>query len=287
MAFRSHPELTVETVLLHFFTSFVFALAQQRIKEDTRIWSDSRFHTLCFVSRSLATILWAWCATNVLVPSKPYYWVKTVIVLATLIAVDYGSSICDAQGPAGLKFWASMMQFWATAYCLMGFREQLSIQFYAVFILQLTACMTTPRRKNLILHLTVIALYILQFVVAILLGQLLVDQTKHPVLYEQVTTNWNATFLVGNTAAMLLMMPTTKTTTQQATTSPWRMIWLQRKYVVWMLMSLWCIELSKTVYGTEEDIVAGWWTRAHLEQATAASFLMLLAIGCILSSYLG
>ena len=56
---------------------------------------------------------------------------------------------------------------------------------------------------------------------------------------------------------------------------------MQHKYVVWMLMSLlWCIELRKTVYGTkdDDDDDARWWTRAQLEQATAASFLALVVI---------
>ena len=88
MAFRLHPELSVATVLLHLLTNFVFELAQQRIQKGTRIWSELRIHTLCFVSRSLAMILWAWYERNVLVPLEPYFWVNTVIVLGNLVAVE-------------------------------------------------------------------------------------------------------------------------------------------------------------------------------------------------------
>ena len=219
MAFRSHPELTVATVLLHLLTSFVLAWPHQRIKEGTCIWAESRIHTLCFLSRSLALTLWAGYETHVLVPPERYFWVNTVIVLGNLGAVDCAfknksRASCDAQGPPVLKFCASMLQFWGTAYCLMGFRKQLSIHFCAVFIMQLTAFMTTLRRKNLIRHSPVIVLYeyMLQLVGAIMLGRLLVDQTKHPVLYQQFKTNRKAAFLVGNIAAMLCMMPSTKTT---------------------------------------------------------------------------
>ena len=139
--------------------------------------------------------------------------------------------------------------------------------------------MTTLRRKNLIRHSTVVVLYMLQLVVAIPLGRTLVDPTKHPVLYGQFMTNRNATFLVGNTAAMLRMMPMTTTATQE-TKSPWR-LWLPCKYVVWMLMSLFCSELRKTVYGTEH----AWWTRTQLEQATQASFLALLVFGFVQVTY--
>ena len=64
----------------------------------------------------------------------------------------------------------------------MGFRERVSIQFYIVFILQITAFMTTLLQNILIRLSTVIVLIMLQFVGAIALGWTLVDQTKHPVL---------------------------------------------------------------------------------------------------------
>ena len=125
MAFRTHPELTVPTVLLHLLlnvSSFAFALPQQRIKEGTRMWPESRIHTLCFVSRSFAILLWAWFEAHVLVASEPHYWVNTVIVMANFVAVDYGSStvkhrsqtIRETDAPAPLKFFFSMAQFWTT-----------------------------------------------------------------------------------------------------------------------------------------------------------------------------
>ena len=42
-----------------------------------------------------------------------------------------------------------------------------------------------------------------------------------------------------------------------------------------------CIELRKTVYGTEH----AWWTRTQLEQATAVSFLALLVFGFVQVTY--
>ena len=278
MAFRTHPELTVPTVLLHLLlnvSSFAFALPQKRIKEGTRMWPESRIHTLCFVSRSFAILLWAWFETHVLVSGEPHYWVNTVIVMANFVAVDYGSStvkhpsqtIRHANAPAPLKFFFSMMQFWATANCLMGFRQRISMQFFAVFVMQITAFITTLRRKNIVQHWTVVVLYALQLGLAVFMGRSLVDRTQHPLLYEQFMMNRSASFLVGSAAAIIRMMPVSSSSSTMVPI----LNKIQSKYVLWALMSLWCYELRKTVYKKDDAL----WTREQLERATMASSLAL------------
>jgi hypothetical protein len=147
MGFRSHPEWTIPTVILHAaltLTSFQFQLPTRRIKSGYRIWPEYRLHSLVFLLRSLVAILLShFClvgaarrgtggpAYNV----ECYYWppyTYLILVLSTMGMADLASSavmipaesssgFCrDLDAPAVTRYFFSVAQCGATAYVLVG-----------------------------------------------------------------------------------------------------------------------------------------------------------------------
>lgn len=123
MGFRSHPEWTLPTLLLHFLlnlSSFDFRIPAKRIKEGTRVWPEYRLHSIIFLSRHLASILLYWYeGAHHLDPS--YDW-NLLIILTTSAAADLASAsvqypsrtIRDVSAPAWVKVCFSTAQFYST-----------------------------------------------------------------------------------------------------------------------------------------------------------------------------
>ena len=160
MGFRSHPEYTVPTLVLHFLltaSSFIFHIPKQRIKDGTRIWPEYRMHAMCFLCRSLAVMGRYWYETKYQLPRNYDY--NFIVVIATMIAADLCSasveakyrsqSVRDVDTPPAVKFFFSSIQFLATAAYLMGL-PRYSFPFLAVMVVQLTPFLATLRRKHLI-----------------------------------------------------------------------------------------------------------------------------------------
>ena len=169
MAFQTHPEWTAVTLLLHLFvnlSSFEFRIPAQRITTDGgRIWPEYRLHSLVFLSRALACIAVNWYEQHYQLKSN--YLLNLFIVLGAIAAGDISSyavgqnhsrSIRDLSAPASVKYYFSVMQFYATAVALFGLRRS-SLFFYIALVVQVTAFLMTLRRKNLVSHEWNIVLY--------------------------------------------------------------------------------------------------------------------------------
>ena len=93
--------------------------------------------------------------------TTPRYEANAAIIMLTLLAADFGtwwvgpqgrsSTIQELDAPPPMRYFFSVMQFHATAGCLMGIRR-FSTQFFYVWIIQFTAFLMTLRRKNLAPH---------------------------------------------------------------------------------------------------------------------------------------
>ena len=162
MAFATQPEWTVPTLLLHLFlnpSSFEFRIPVKRITTDGgRIWPEYRLHSLVFLSRALACIAVNWYEQHYQL--KANYIFNLWIVLGAMAAGDISSysvgknhsnSIRDLSAPASVKYYFSVMQFFATAVTLFGLRRS-SLYFYMALVIQVTAFLMTLRRKNLVSH---------------------------------------------------------------------------------------------------------------------------------------
>jgi hypothetical protein len=151
MGFRSHPEWTIPTVVLHAaltLTSFQFQLPARRIKSGYRIWPEYRLHSLVFLFRSLVAILlshfclvWAAAAAE-RGTGGPVYDVEqcydswppyTYLILVwstmgmadlastAMVPADSASGFCrDLDAPAVTRYFFSVAQCGATAYVLIG-----------------------------------------------------------------------------------------------------------------------------------------------------------------------
>jgi len=147
-------------------SSMIFRIPKKRIVEGSRIWPEYRLHSIIFACRSLACMLLIWFEQRTERP--PMYEANVVIIFATLIAADIASwsvgeasrssTIQDLDAPAWLRFFFSVMQFHATAGCLLGIRRY-STQFMYVWIIQFTAFLMTLRRKNLAPHNALVRTY--------------------------------------------------------------------------------------------------------------------------------
>jgi hypothetical protein len=159
MGFRSHPEWTIPTVILHAaltLTSFQFQLPARRIKSGYRIWPEYRLHSLVFLFRSLVAILlshfclvsWSAAAASrgttggdggrpAYEDVECYYYgppsyTHLILVLSTMGMADLASSammvpaesssgFCrDLDAPAVIRYFFSVAQCGATAYVLVG-----------------------------------------------------------------------------------------------------------------------------------------------------------------------
>ena len=148
-------------------TSLIFRIPTKRIVEGSRIWPEYRLHSIVFAYRSIACMLLVWFERR-LGAAQPLYAANGAIVVATLLAADFGSwwvgpagrssTIQDLDAPPFMRFFFTVMQFHATAGCLLGVRR-FSTQFAYVWIIQFTAFLMTLRRKNIAPHGPLVTTY--------------------------------------------------------------------------------------------------------------------------------
>lgn len=204
------PTLSTLFFLFHHWllnaSSFIFQIPAKRIRDGGfRIWPEYRFHSLVFASRSLACMLLIWYEQRYQ-PEEPYYFMDTVIVLATCAAADFGSSLQGENrsntvrgttytDPYGLWF-ASEMQFNLTACTLIGLRRY-TMHLVAVCIIQVNSFLMTLRRKNVASHEVLTAGY----------GVMLIIGLWIAVLEDDYNDMMLPTGTVGSVAVILRMGP--------------------------------------------------------------------------------
>ena len=147
-------------------SSMIFKIPKKRIVEGSRIWPEYRLHSIIFACRSLACMALVWVEQRFQLP--PAYEWNIAIVIATIVAADIASwsvgeasrssTIRDLDAPPALQYFFSVMQFHATAGCLLGIRLY-STQFCYVWVIQFTAFLMTLRRKNLAPHNALVRTY--------------------------------------------------------------------------------------------------------------------------------
>lgn len=179
MGFRSSPQHTLLTVLLHTMlhvTSFQFKIPSRRIKGGTRIWPEYRWHSLCFALRNLLMISLFWYEQTF--GSGPLYWASELIVFGNMAAVDIASAyqrglrsdtIRNLDTPRYIKYLFSSQQFLATSTFLFGPRCY-SIHFMNALIIQITPFIMTLQRKNLVSPKFVMIVYGSLLIGAFLIG---------------------------------------------------------------------------------------------------------------------
>jgi len=148
-------------------SSLIFRIPTKRIAEGSRIWPEYRLHSIAFACRSLLCMLVTWSELRLGV-SEPVYAANAAIVIGTMLAADFGSwwvgpngrssTIQELDAPPFMRFFFSVMQFHATAGCLLGVRR-FSTQFFYVWVIQFTAFLMTLRRKNLAPHGPLVVTY--------------------------------------------------------------------------------------------------------------------------------
>jgi hypothetical protein len=187
MAFGAYPEYTLPTLMLHMvlnLSSFEFKIPPKRISSGYRIWPEYRIHSFVFLMRSLLSMGLTWYeSVNNLPPD--YRW-NLLIVMATMAAADYGSSISDHRSgfarqldvqPA-VKYFFSMMQFGATTISLHGIRRY-SLHYIFCMIIQCNAFFMTIRRKNLASHTVLVGLYGIMLITGFVLAN--IELIRHPL----------------------------------------------------------------------------------------------------------
>ena len=174
MAFRSHPEWTIPTLLLHLalsVSSFQFKLPLVRIKDGSRIWPEYRLHSIIFCTRSLLAMALYWWEDAVVrggrdEEERHYYTFNAVLVLLTMMCADLATaqqkhsskSIRGLDSARWTSYFFSAAQFYATAGVLMGVRRY-TVQFLNIFVVQVNPLLMTLRRKNLLSHYGVVTIY--------------------------------------------------------------------------------------------------------------------------------
>lgn len=191
--------LTVHALLSA--SSLIFKIPTKRITEGSRIWPEYRLHSICFAYRSLACMLVVWLEMHYGITS-PRYEANIAIVLATMAAADFStwwvgpqgrsSTIQDLDAPPPMRFFFSVMQFQATAGCLVGVRR-FSTQFFYVWIIQFTAFLMTLRRKNIAPHWPLVIGY----------GIMLASGFVISSYDHYIHGSWLMVNTLGNTAAIL------------------------------------------------------------------------------------
>jgi len=216
--------------LLLSVSSMIFKIPKKRIVEGSRIWPEYRLHSICFACRSLACMALAWAELRYQL--APMYVVNAAIVIGTMVAADVAtwsvgeasrsSTIRDLDAPPAVQFFFSVMQFHATAGCLVGVRR-FSTQFVYVWIIQFTAFLMTLRRKNLAPHKQLVTTYgaMLSFGFAIATNDAL------------SANSWALVNTVANTAAV------------------GRLGCRIDKYVLWGVMAIFTHFARKTVTGED------------------------------------
>jgi hypothetical protein len=235
MGFRSHPQLTVPTLLLHLLlnlTSFVFSIPHRRIKEGSRIWPEYRLHSLVFASRSLAAMLLYWYERTS-TPMEPYYWGSVIIVLLTLAAADlstasvqqYASkSIRELDISRATRYFFTVCQFYATSGVLFGVRRY-TLQFLNVLVVQVNPFLFTLRRKNLISHAAAVTIYGILLIFGFTVCVYEYTSTGGVVLMRTVAFIGNLA-IVWRTSSLFWLFPPV-----------WRRL-AQNKYLIWAALGV-------------------------------------------------
>lgn len=146
MLFGPTPR-TLASIALHALlsaSSLIFRIPTKRIAEGSRIWPEYRLHSISFAYRSLACMLVVWAEAKLDV-TEPVYAANAAIVIATMGLADLGSwyvgpagrssTIQELDAPPFMRFFFSVMQFHATAGCLIGVRR-FATQFMYVWIIR-------------------------------------------------------------------------------------------------------------------------------------------------------
>jgi len=257
---------TASVIVMHLLlsvSSMIFKIPKKRIVEGSRIWPEYRLHSITFACRSLACMAVVWAEQRY--DLAPMYSANAAIVLGTMVAADVAtwsvgeasrsSTIRDLDAPPAMQFFFSVMQFHATAGCLLGVRR-FSTQFIYVWIIQFTAFLMTLRRKNLAPHKQLVTTY------GAMLSFGFVIATKD-ALSE---SSWALANTVANTAAI------------------GRLGCRIDKYALWVAMAAFCAVARKTVqeeaYGHLAQLWPYTWAisvvgvllvgKAKLERAAAA-----------------
>jgi len=244
MGFES-SSTTALLMLMHAalsLSSMIFHIPKKRIVEGSRIWPEYRLHSIIFACRSLACMALIWAEQRFGLP--PTYEWNAAIVLATLVAADVAtwsvgeasrsSTIRDLDAPPALQFFFSVMQFHATAGCLVGVRR-FSTQFVYVWVIQFTAFLMTLRRKNLAPHNALVRIYgvMLSFGFAVATNDAL------------TASSWALVNTLANTAAI------------------GRLGCRINKYVLWCAMSVLAHYGRKSVAGVDSlGVIAAVWPYA-------------------------
>lgn len=208
MAFATHPQYTLPTILLHLLlnlSSFEFKLPPRRIDSGYRIWPEYRAHSLAFLCRSLATMLLTYYEG--VYNKQPNYWMNLVIVLVTMAAADAGSNLTDHQSgfsrklqvPNMVKYYFSVAQLWATTGIIYGIRRY-SVQLLYCLIIQINAFLMTLRRKNLAGHYLLVSVY----------GFLLIAGVLTCTAELFIWDGWKAVLIfciAANTASVIRLAP--------------------------------------------------------------------------------
>lgn len=274
MGFQSHPDWTLPTIFVHLalnLSSFEFKIPLKRIATDGgRIWPEYRLHSLVFSARSLACIGINWYEHRY--GSPPNYSLNFWTLIAGLVAADISSlsvgpnhsnSVRDLAAPDILKYFFSVMQFFASATILFGFRRS-SIYFYIMMVIQISAFLLTLRRKNLVSHSFNLVCY-----GALLAGGFATGVQEccwvgnDPYVVAPVLS------LVACTAALLRMGP--------------RPCWIRNKYLVWGLVYYGLENYLRPCMG-EEKVSSAPLTKLQVIWIGWLEFAIMIAYGFYKSS---
>ncbi|GAX27385.1 hypothetical protein FisN_23Hh156 [Fistulifera solaris] len=183
-----------------------------------------------------------------------------LIVLATMAAADYGSSISghrsgfarelDVQ-PA-VRYFFSIMQFGATTVSLHGIRR-FSLHYIFCMIIQCNAFLMTIRRKNLASHTLLVGLYGIMLATGFVLAN--IELLRHPLHHLLLVASCSALAIsIRLSPNVGLLQP------------------LQNKYILWS--AVWCF--LQIVRGFESSVggnqllltaLAGFFVVTHLSMA--------------------
>ena len=185
---------TPATLGLHLslsLSSFAFKIPSKRITTGYRIWPEARLHALVFACRSFACIMYTWWwkrrqakedAEDKDGASDLFFCMgNTFIVLLSCAAADLASysvgplyrshTIRDLKAPSAAKYFFSVMQFHATAACLLGSRRY-TTQFLFVLVIQVNAFLMTLQRRNIASHSVLLVIYGLMLAIGFTLKSL-------------------------------------------------------------------------------------------------------------------
>jgi hypothetical protein len=311
MGFASHPEWTIPTLCLHLalnLSSFEFRIPNRRIKTDGgRIWPEFRIHSTVFLCRSLAAIAINWyhhqyptittiqSGTNNkddndenygnIHSTDHYHYVWNLyIVLGAMAAADlcsywvgdgHSRSIRDLAAPQAVKYFFSLIQFFATAAILFGLRRS-SLYFMQCFVIQITAFLFTLRRKRLVSHGTNVVLY--GCLLAFAVGVGVVELGTHCYRTDLITrcpgdpTAIAIVTILACTAALWRMGPWSTSTSRITQV-------LTNKYVIWTVLFILLQQVLRPVLWTKAMTIS--MNRWHLTRGRILR-VALVELGIVL-----